>query len=222
MKAFRTPIAFLQASLAFLGFCLIGLVFFSQLDAPYNYIAVFVNLFLGAYFGRMVFNMIKSHGVLAIMSGSRASYELDELEPVSGSGVFKLTAKELTTKFPEGKLRFNNGSVAIWGDSNGRLLEKKHQLKAINFDSENNVLNLEFFDDCLLIVTNPNLIMCTNTYLKFLKAKKVSWQIPKASGAIETFTYYNTGKTIKPISNTDWKPSEYDFGIGMNAVYLQG
>lgn len=222
MKALRTPIAFLQASLAFLGFCVIGLVFFSQLDAPYNYIAAFVNLLLGAYFGNMVFHMVNRQGVLAVMTGSRASYDLDELEPVPGSGVLKLTAMELSDKFSDGTLPFTIGSVAIWGDSNGRLLDKKHQLKAISFDPENNILNLEFFDYCVLKIQNPSLIMCTNTYLKVSKAKKVTWQIPNTSDGKGAFSYFNTGKTIKPISNINWKPSDYDFGIGMNAVYLQG
>ncbi|WP_310992786.1 hypothetical protein [Aequorivita marina] len=222
MKILRTPIAFFQASLAFLGFCIIAVVFYSQVPSPFNYIAALASLLLGIYFGRMVFNMGRSQGVLATMTGSRASYELDELEPIPGSGVLKLTPNELTSNFADSVLPFNEGTLAIWGDTNNSLLSKRHQLKGITFDVENKILNLAFSDACFLEVKNPSLIMCADTYLKISRAKKVTWRIPNTDDGMDAFVYYNTGKTIQSTSNTNWNPSTYDFGIGMNAVYLQG
>lgn len=69
--------------------------------------------------------MMRRRGVISVMSGNNATYDLDELEPTSGDGILKFTPSELTEFFSEKKMNFNQGiSISIWGDWEGRQLEK--------------------------------------------------------------------------------------------------
>jgi len=223
MKTFRTIVAFFQALLPLLGFGIISAVIYSDFKPPYNLIIAIAVFILGIYASRSIFNMMRRRGVISTMSGDNATYDLDELEPTPGSGVLKVTPEDLTQLFIDKKLKFNNGiTVSIWGDWEGRKLDVKHTLNSIEFNSDNNILTIQFNDNCLLKITRPSLILCSNSYLKIVKAKEVLWQIPMDSAPSNQYSYLNTGKEIKTRSNTKWRPHEYDIGIGMNAIYLQG
>ncbi|PCI96230.1 MAG: hypothetical protein COB15_11090 [Flavobacteriales bacterium] len=222
MKIFRAIIAFFQALLPLLGFGVISIVIYAGLPKPYN-ILVSVTLFIiGIYASRSIFNMMMRRGVLSVMSADNATFDLDELEPTEGDGVLKLTPEELRRKFLKDKLELGKCTVSIYGDWEGRQLNIKHQLKSIEFNSKNNSLTLLFSDNCLLRIRNPRLIFSTSSYLKIVKATEILWQIPDDFKAHHQFSYLNTGEKIKTKSNTDWKPHDYDIGIGMNAIYLQG
>lgn len=132
MKTFRTIVAFFQALLPLLGFGIISVVIYSDFKSPYNIIIAIAVFILGIYASRSIFNMLKRRGVIAVMSGDNATYDLDELEPTPGSGVLKVTPEELTHLFLDNKLKFNNGlMVSIWGDWEGRKLDIKHTLNSI-------------------------------------------------------------------------------------------
>lgn len=221
MKKFRTIIAFFQVLLTLLGFCIISVVIFLDLNTPYNIITAIAVFIVGLFASRVIFNMMQRRGVVSVMTGDNASYDLDELEPSPGSGVMKLTPEELINLFSENELSFNQGlTVSIWGDWEGRKLDERHQIVDVEFEQEKNILTISFSENCSLKIKNPKLILLTNTYLKIVKAKEVLWQIPNNDTFCQ-YSYLNTSKIIETKSNTDWKPHKYDLGIGMNAIYLK-
>lgn len=222
MKTFRTIVAFFQALLPLLGFGIISTVLYSDLQFPYNLIVAILVFILGIYISRSIFNMMRRRGVISVMAAENSTFDLDNLEPTKGDGVFKLTPEEVKSKFLEDKLELTTCTVSIFGDWEGRQLNIQHKLKTVEYDSKNNTLALLFYDNCLLKIRNPKMIFSTSSYLKIVKATEILWQIPDGFKSHFQFRYLNTGKTIKTKSNTDWKPHEYDIGIGMNAIYLQG
>ncbi|MDV7140432.1 hypothetical protein R3X28_16185 [Maribacter sp. TH_r10] len=223
MKAFRAIIAFFQALLAFIGFGVIGVVLYSSFKSPYNVILALAVCILGLYLSRSIYIMMRRRGVIAVVSGDNASYDMDVLEPTASSGVQKLAPEELKQLFLENKVDFNNGlKVSIWGDWEGRKLDVRHIVNVVEYDIENKLLTIEFDDNCLLKVKGPSLILCSSNYLKIVKAKEVEWQIDIDFPPIHQYIYLNNGKEIKTWSNTTWKPHEFDIGIGMDAIYLQG
>lgn len=220
---FRFIIAFFQALLAFIGFGIIALILYSDLEAPYNLIVPIGVVIFGLFASRSVFGMIQRRGVLEVMAGDNSSYELDELEPTTGSGIVKLSPQELVEQFKVGKVKFSYGiTVAIWGDSKDRKLGNKHLIRSIEFNTLNDTLKLIFTDNCQLEIEKPIRIYCTSTYLKIVKASAIHWQIPIGTTVFYTYSYLNTGIKIETTSNTKWRPHKYDLGIGMNALYLQG
>ncbi|MFT6842365.1 MAG: hypothetical protein ACJASR_001132 [Psychroserpens sp.] len=222
MKIFRTIVAFFQAFLPLIGFSIVSALIYSDLPAPYN-ILISVTLFtLGIYVSRSIFNMMMRRGVLAVMSADNATFDLDELEPTEGDGVLKLTPEELLNSFLKNEIELGECTISIYGDWEGRKLNVKHKLTSVEFHSIKNTLTLLFSDNCLLKIRNPKLIFYTSSYLKIVKATEILWQITDDFRVYKKFSYLNTGKNIKTKSNTDWKPHDYDIGIGMNAIYLQG
>ncbi|WP_169736086.1 hypothetical protein, partial [Crocinitomix catalasitica] len=143
---------------------------------------------------------------------------LDALETTTCDGVYKLTAEQLQDHFSENKLTLGLSTISIFGDWEGRLLNAKHELEGIEFNVKKNILTIIFLDDYLLKVRNPRLIFVSSTYLKIVKATEVMWQTKDDL----QYSYLIKGNKIETKSNTDWKPHQYDIGIGMNAVYLQG
>ncbi len=222
MKTFRTIAAFFQALLPLLGFGVVSAVIYSDFQSPYNLIVAIPVLVPGIYISRSIFNMMRRRGVISVIAADNSTFDLDNLEPTEGDGVFKLTPEEVQSKFLKDKLELSACTVSIYGDWEGRQLNIQHKLKTVEFDSKINTLTLLFTDNCLLKIRKPRLIFSTSSYLKIVKATEVLWQIPDDFKAHYQFSYLNTGKTIKTKSNTDWKPHEYDIGIGMNAIYLQG
>ncbi|SEE66637.1 hypothetical protein SAMN04487765_3691 [Tenacibaculum sp. MAR_2010_89] len=223
MKIFRTIVAFLQALLLFLGFSFLSAVIYSELNSPYNIIIAIAVFSVGVFLSRSLFNLIIKRGVLSVISGDNATYDLDELEPTLGSDVLKLTPEELTNLFSKNKPSFNKGvTVSIWGDWQGRQLDTRHQLDSLNFNSDNDILTINFSDKCILKVKSPRIIFYTSSYLKVVKAKEILWEVPVDTNSKNQYSYLNTAEKIYIKSNTKWKPHAYDIGIGMNALYLQG
>lgn len=223
MKIFRTIIALFQALLSFLAFSFLAVVLYYKFEPPFNTIGGILSISLGLYLSRLVFNMTKRRGIIATLSGDHSTYDIDQLEPSPNDGVSKLNAEELTIIFQENKLNYINGtSVSIWGDQKGRKLDIKHYLDSVSYNSEKEILTITFSDKCFLKVKRPNLILCSSSYLKIVKAKEILWEIPSDSNNNSQFSYLNTGKEIKTKSNIEWNKHSFDVGIGMNALYLQG
>ena len=222
MKVLRVLLAIGQSLLAFIGICFIGLVFYSQLPSPYSWIVSISIGVLAIYLSIKVYKIIVRRGYISTISATRSSYELDNLEPTPGSGVTELKPDELENFFDYGKLSFEAGTVSIWGDWNGKQLNKKHKLSTIEFDVDKNILYIYFTDFCRLVVKTPSKIHCANSYIKIFNAKEIKWQVPNGEGQNDQFYYLNTGKNIVTKSNTNWKPNDEDLGIGMDAIYIQG
>lgn len=214
--------AFIQAIIPFIGFCFISLVVYSQLKSPYNIIVALIVLFTGTYLSYMVFDLMKRRGVIEVLAGGSAAYELDELEPTIEDGVQKLSPEELTAKYNSDQLDFIAGSISIWGDRAGRRLNDRHKIDSIKYDSVKQILVFTFQTNCVLKIKKPRLILICTDYLKIVTATEILWQIPDASNSNKQYSYLNTGKAIKTKSNANWKPNKNDMGLGMNAVYIQG
>lgn len=220
MKITRNILAVIQAVFTLLGFCILGVVFLDELSSPFNWIITTLLFFIGIYVSIKVYRIIMRRGYISAISGNNSTYELDQLKPIPGSGVFEFMPEELTQFFADDKLSIKKGSIAIWGDWDGRFLNKKHKLNIIQFDK--NILTLHFGEKCQLVIRNPLTIHCTDNYLKIINAKEVLWQVENEKGDYDKFCYLNTGERIETKSNTDWKPKREDLGIGMNAIYIQG
>jgi len=222
MTTYRLTISIFQASLSLLVFWFFSTVIYLKVQSPYNIIMALVVLILGMFVSRFVFLMMTRRGILTTMTGNNASYDLDELEPVQGDGVIKLTAETLQNMNLENNLEFGAYKISIWGDWEGRKLDARHTIKSIDFDVDNRVLSFIFQNDCLLKIKNPSTILFAKTYLKIVNSTEVLWQIPGDNEEIKQYSYLNTGKEIKTKSNSNWSPHSYDLGVGMIAIYMQG
>lgn len=213
--------AIIQALLTFIGVAFIGLVFYSELSNPYNYISVSISLIIAIYLSSRVFRMISRRGYITTMTGDNASYELDNLKPVPGSGVTELTSDMLVKHFEQQSKNFSQYSIEIWGDTNAPRLKEKRNISEIQFDKNLKTLKISFDDNSELHIKNPRMIHHSISYLKIIKAQEVVWRIKENSQVLE-FHYLNNGSKIVTDSNTNWRPKHDDLGIGMNAIYLQG
>ncbi|RFC55818.1 hypothetical protein [Brumimicrobium aurantiacum] len=223
MKEIRF-IAALFSSLTLLsGFVFIGFIFYIDISSPLNIILTVFVLFLGIIASGLLFKMMLRRGVISVMSGTYASYDLDELEPNSTSNILKCKPKELVELFQVKKLEYARGlSVSIWGDQVGRKLDVKHTLKAISYDDSLETLTIIFSDFCRLKIVKPNLVLSTKSYLKVVKAKEIIWETNLNEEEGKFYHYKNNGKKIETASNTSWKPHCFDTGIGIQALYMQG
>ncbi|WP_426429490.1 hypothetical protein ACPX19_08025 [Winogradskyella sp. HB-48] len=217
----KTLMAIIQALLTFIGVAFIGLVFYSELSNPYNYISVSILLIIAIYLSSRVFRMISRRGYITTMTGDNASYELDNLKPVPGSGVTELTSDMLVKHFEQQSINFSQYSIEIWGDTNAPRLKEKRNISEIQFDKNLKTLKISFDDNSELHIKNPRMIHHSISYLKIIKAQEVVWRIKENSQVLE-FHYTNNGSKIVTDSNTNWRPKHDDLGIGMNAIYLQG
>ena len=215
--------AIVQAILTFIGISFIGLVFYSQLSSPYNWIFSIAISIIGFYLSFKVYRMIKRRGYIATASGDNSSYELDNLKPTPGSGVIELSPEELENRFNYGKIELSEVTVTIWGDWKGRRLNLRHEIRTIEYDVEKHILIFFFKDYCKLRIRKPHIIHFTTNYLKILKAHEIEWEVPNQNEPSPAkYHYLNVGIEIKTKSNTNWIPKSEDLGIGMNALYLQG
>ncbi|PKR82277.1 hypothetical protein CW751_02805 [Brumimicrobium salinarum] len=223
MKIFKFIFAFLQAAFLMFGFVAIAVIIYLEGKSAIHFIGIVVVLLVGFIVSRFLFNLMRRRGVLAVMTGTNASYDVDDLNPSSASGVLKLDPIALVKLFQEHKIKFpQDTSISIWGDWQGRKLDERHQISSIAYDKKNNLLIILFKDKCLIKIRKPTLILLASSYLKIVKAKEIVWEISNKSSSIHTYSYLNTGKKIKTQSNTNWKPHKMDIGIGMHALYLQG
>lgn len=221
MKVIKYVSILFHSILPFLGFSICAFLMFGSLDAPLNIFVSFIILVIGFLISRNLFFLMKKRGVIEVMAGVSSSADLDNLEPVPGDGVCKIQSEELASLFFEGSLDFNGGAISIWGDHQGRLLEKDNVFRSIVYDSSRDVLTIIFTNSCLLKIKNPTTILYSTEYLKILNAKEILWKTPNDTGLENKYSYLNNGEIIVTKSNTNWKPHKYDLGLGQNAVYIQ-
>ncbi|MCT8341290.1 hypothetical protein MG296_14605, partial [Flavobacteriaceae bacterium TK19130] len=131
----------------------------------------------GIYVSIRVFKMIVRRGYISTTSGSRSSYELDNLKPTPGSGFFETDPEELKTKFKKGEIVFDKVSISIWGDWKGRKLDKDHKIAMMEFDKERGALIIHFSDSCRLEILGPSQIYYSSSYLKIIEAREVHWLV---------------------------------------------
>ena len=211
--------ALIQAILTFVGIALIGLVFYFDLSSPYNYISVLILLTIAIYLSVKVFRMIVRRGYIETATGDNATYELDNLKPIPGSGITELSPEKLIETFDNQILNFPEVSISIWRDAFGKKMKKKPEILTLEYNDETDILS--FKDYSQLKIKKPSIIHHSIRYLKIIKAKEILWRI-KEDDQYNEYSYLNNGKEIKTRSNTDWKPKSEDLGIGMNALYFQG
>lgn len=217
----KTLMAITQAILTFIGAAFIGLVFYSELSNPYNYISAAICLIIAIYLSARVFKLISRRGYIATITGDNATYELDNLKPVPGSGITELNGVQLVNHFEQQSLDFPPYAVTIWGDTNTLYLKEKRSISTISYDDTTKVLFVGFEDDTDLRIKHPAIIHHASSYIKIIKAQEVVWRV-KDDDLIHEFLYINNGSKIITKSNRDWNPKREDLGIGMNAIYLQG
>lgn len=220
MNLFRGFIAIIQAIITFSGLALISVVLYYKTPQPFNYLLGLIALVISFFVARFVYRLFIKRGVLETMTGDNATFDLDELEPTPGSGVHKIDASELPAAFANDLFFPQHVSLCIWGDWNGRALNQKHKINGIYFDNDKNILSFEFHNKYLLKIRSPKTVLYSSSYIKITNATEVLWQV--SSYKKKQYSYLNAGKKILTKSNTKWKPDNLDFGIGKNAIYLQG
>ncbi len=218
----KIVLAFFQSLLAFLAVCLVGLIFYSELPLPFNIVVAIILFLVGAYVGLRVFKIISRRGYTSAASGDNASFELDSLKSTPGHGVSEVEPLELCNAFEDGKINLGKVTKSIWGDWDGRYLDKKDKIVSIKWDSLSQKLAVVFEDNKLLSVYHPRLIRYSRSYLKIIKAKEIVWEVVGLEGEHCEYRYTFSDNGIETSTNTHWKPKSDDMGIGMNAIYLQG
>ncbi len=217
----NTLMATIQAILTFVGVAFIGLVFYSELSSPYNYISAAICVCIAIYLSVKVFRIIKRRGYIATITGDNATYELDNLKPNPGSVITELNGNTLAEHFKEQSLEFSKYTIAIWGDTNTLKLNKKRSISTINYNVTTKILTITFDEGNLLLIKRPAIIHHSSSYIKIIKAKEVVWSVNDNDQNNE-FHYINDKTKIITKSNRKWNPKREDLGIGMNAIYLQG
>ncbi|HZH85897.1 MAG TPA: hypothetical protein VFD77_01180 [Brumimicrobium sp.] len=223
MKSLSTIVSLFYALLLFIGIGSISFFILVSSQSVLAIIAAIIVAIIGLVMSRFLFTMMMRRGVISVLAGSYASYDLDELKSAPNSSVLKISPAELS-QFPiEQHLKFQHGlKVSIWGDWEGRYLEDRHHIESVDFDKKEKWLTIRFLDGCILKIKNPSPVYVTQSYLKIVKAQEIQWSIPTQTGLIKQYIYINEGENILTQSNTEWKPHHFDIGIGMNALYLQG
>ena len=221
MKLRRILYAGFQSILIVMVFVFLSVLFYTEINSPFKYVIVLITIIAGVYCSYLSFVFMKKRSLIAILAGNQVSPELDNLKPVSSDGVFELYPADLKTGFSKGKIMIGPCTISIWGDSEGRYLKEKHSLKYIDYIEETATLILAFHKDFTLKVISPRVIHQTSQYLKIIYANEICWEFLNTENFTEEYIYKNTGKLIEANSNTNWKPSKFDFGIGMTALYLQ-
>ena len=223
MQGLRAALSFFYALLVFATFVFTAATTLEGIESFWKYPVSLVILIIGLICSRFVFTFMKKRGIIASMSGDNASYELDDLIPTEDDQFRELNPFTLEKNFRTKKNLFHAGKVSIWGDWQGRGLDKKLKIEEITFYHEKDILVIKFEEKHTLKVRSPQGIYEADTYLKILKAKEVLWKTP-GSGITRSFTYsyLATKNGIKTKSNTSWKPHKYDIGLGLSAIYIQG
>ena len=199
----------------------IGLLLSYELITPFNVIALTISILIGLFLGNFNYQMMTRRGILQVITGNSASFELDDLKPNQLSDIHELDPNEMTNNPILDKIITNRYKIAIWGDNNGRKLSDLHEIKTINYDNKLKTLEFQIRNKCVIKVKNPKTIHITKSYIKIKYAKEIVWQLNTENKETEQFVYLNTGKEIETKSNTKWKPHRFDLGIGMHALYLQ-
>lgn len=214
--------AFIYGIGPIIGFSFMALIAYDELNRPFNNILCAVFLIAGVLAGRYLFKNIQRRGVMNVISGLNASYDVDTLEPNDYDYVYKSTAKELASQYKTNPNFPKEVMIKIWGDWEGRKLNKKNKIENIDFDEDRNILTIGFEGNSILKVRNMGWILFSKTYLKIMKAEEVLWRICDDESNKKDFSYLFNGEKLLCKSNTDWKPHKLDVGIGMDTVYLQG
>lgn len=222
MKVINNLIIVFKSCLPLVLFCFIALVFYSEINPPYNLIAAGVNIIIGFVAFRFTYILMKRRGIIEIMTGSSATPDIDSLTPTPNSNVYKFTPKDLAFNFQQGSLRFSKGTICIWGDRKARKLNKQHEICSIIYNPAQKLLTIKFYDNYQLDIKEPKMIFETSKYIKIINAKSVKWTISDTKSSQSYFLYSMNNKSIETDSNTDWHPHKYDIGLGFDAVYLQG
>ncbi|WP_417265962.1 hypothetical protein [Brumimicrobium sp.] len=222
MKSFRVITSLFYASLLFFGVGSISFFILISSQSALAIIAAIIIGIIGLVMSRFLFNLMMRRGVISVLAGSYSSYELDEIKSTPNSSILKIQPSELH-HFPfEKHFQFQQGlKINIWGDWEGRSLEKRHHIESIIFDEQAQWLTIRFLDGCLLKIKNPSPLHVARSYLKIIKAQEIQWITPTLTNATMQYIYINDGKNIITQSNNGWKPHQFDIGIGMNALYLQ-
>jgi len=117
-------------------------------------------------------------------------------------------------------------AIRIFDDWFGNRFEEEYQIKAINFNKENQLLILQLNEDKELRIQNPRLIMEAKTYLKILKADGVEIQWMQMKKDEEQpkryFQKYEVidDEKIQNSTNVDWFKPHFDVSLGKPALLI--
>ena len=189
----------------------------------WEYVIAGVLYVLALLIGRFIFNFMRKRGVIATLSGDNATTDVDNLEPQEGDEFREIKPNEISALFHSNEPFINGGKIVIWGDWNGRYLNRNHTIESIDYESTSCTLIFNFKKGFQLTVQEPGRIFESSSYFKILKAKEITWKISKHHKRTEQeYIYVLQDNKIITSSNTSWKPHKYDLGVGELALYIQG
>lgn len=170
--------------------------------------------------GFYVFKTVIQVGVIKFMSTNASSPDLDNLKAIPSDSYQSMKIEKLVESFKQEPADFNGGNVKIWGDWQGRDLEKINEINAIEYEEEGNILTISFKNGNKLLITNPDLIIAGKTYLKIIKAEKIEWQWETILADFKFTTYTPNEKKIETKSNTKWSSLRTFLSIGEPALMI--
>ncbi len=177
-------------------------------------------IFIACFSGFYVFKTVMQVGVIKFMSTNASSPDLDNLKVTPSDGYQIIEIEKFVESFDKEPTDFYGGNVKIWGDWQGRDLEKINEISAVEYEKESSVLSLNFKNGNKLLITKPNLIIAGKTYLKIVKAEKIEWQWETVLTNCNFITYTLNEKEIEMHSNVKWSSLRTFLSIGEPALMI--
>lgn len=167
-----------------------------------------------------VFKTVMQVGVIKFMATNHSSSDLDDLEATPSDSYQRTDVKELVDMFVKEPTKFQGGTVKIWGDWQGRDLEKINEITSIEYEEEKDLLSILFKNGNKLLLTKPVRIIIGKTYLKVIHAGKIEWQWQLGLDDFKFSTYTRLEKKIELNSNVKWSSFKTFLSVGEPALMI--
>jgi hypothetical protein len=205
--------AFIKAFFTLTGFALLSLAILANGTLTSQVIAVVV-LIAGFFASTYVYRLVLKRPSSDL---SRfATPDLDNLIPVSGSGISEVTPQQLCDYFSANSWKLNNAELKIWGDWQNKSLDSPKTVKSISYEQSFKKLTIDFRNGQLQII-NPRNIHLASHLLKILFADKVLWNWNSTSSLI----YYKTGNQVERKTNVALNLDKLDIDSTQPALLIK-
>lgn len=137
----------------------------------------------------------------------------------------QLTPKQFVEKYKNAQGLVKGGTLCFWGHWFGKPYDNFHQITALDYDTDANILTIHFSEQETLTITNPSDIEEYSNRLQINHADKVYWQwyyYGKAQEE-ENLFYYNITKkdgVITGLTNANWYKANWSDLISTKPAVL--
>jgi len=216
----RFLIALWHSILTISIFAAIGALAYFTFDGLMGILIGTLFAILACLSGYQVFKTVMQVGVLKFISTNYSSSDLDNLKATPSDSYQILEAKNLITAFENEPANFHGGTLKIWGDWQGRDLQKNNKIEELKYNENCHVLSIYFKNGNILNLTKPNLIVSGKTYLKIVRAESIEWRWASILDDFKFSKYTRKEQDIELDSNVKWSSFRTFLSVGEPALVI--